>query len=128
MEDEDSEEEESPLMGDFLRKDSLFLSKDEIILNVGGRRYTVFRKTISRFPSTRLGKISRLKDVSAMVEHCDGVAANLACPELFFSRSWICFDQILNFHRTGNLHFDAEICALVYKTELGRKKLLTTFT
>ena len=40
-------------------------------------------------------------------------------PELFFNRSWLCFDQILNFHRTGNLHFDAEICALVYKTELG---------
>ena len=27
--------------------------------------------------------------------------------------------KILNFHRTGSLHFDPEICALVYKTELG---------
>ena len=55
-----------------------------------------------------------------MAEHCDGIIPNtLKTPELFFNRSWLSFDQILNFHRTGNLHFDAEICALVYKTELG---------
>ena len=53
-----------------------------------------------------------------MGEHCDGIIANTLAPELFFNRSWLSFDQILNFHRTGSLHFDAEICALVYKTEL----------
>ena len=53
-----------------------------------------------------------------MAEHCDGVIPNSLAPELFFNRSWLSFDQILNFHRTGSLHFDAEICALVYKTEL----------
>ena len=54
-----------------------------------------------------------------MAEHCDGIIPNtLKTPELFFNRSWLSFDQILNFHRTGSLHFDAEICALVYKTEL----------
>ena len=44
--------------------------------------------------------------------------------EIFFSRAWLCFDQILNFHRAGNLHFDSEICALVYKTELGMELTL----
>ena len=34
-------------------------SKEEIVLNVGGRKFTVFRKTLSKFPTTRLGKISR---------------------------------------------------------------------
>ena len=53
-----------------------------------------------------------------MAEHCDGIIPNSLAPELFFNRSWLSFDQILNFHRTGSLHFDAEICALVYKTEL----------
>ena len=56
-----------------------------------------------------------------MAEHCDGIIPNRLTPELFFNRSWLSFDQILNFHRTGSLHFDAEICALVYKTELGEE-------
>ena len=55
-----------------------------------------------------------------MSSQCDGIVSSARIPELFFNRSWLCFDQILNFHRTGNLHFDAEICALVYKTELGK--------
>ena len=60
----------------------------------------------------------RLREPEGLAEHCDGIIPNSLAPELFFNRSWLSFDQILNFHRTGSLHFDAEICALVYKTEL----------
>jgi hypothetical protein len=33
--------------------------KEEVILNIGGRKYQVFRKTISSFPGTRLGRLAR---------------------------------------------------------------------
>ena len=101
--------------------DNFSYSKEEMTLNVGGRKYLVFRETICRFPTTRLGKISRTRNVDDIREHCDGLITDGGHMEIFFSRAWLCFDQILNFHRAGNLHFDSEICALVYKTELGTK-------
>ena len=101
--------------------DNFSYSKEELTLNVGGRKYLVFRETICRFPTTRLGKISRTRNVDDIREHCDGLITDGGHMEIFFSRAWLCFDQILNFHRAGNLHFDSEICALVYKTELGTK-------
>ena len=57
--------------------------------------------------------ICRLKELEAMAEHCDGIIPNRISPELFFNRSWLSFDQILNFHRTGKSCSDQLINLLI---------------
>ena len=77
----------------------------------------MFRATIARFPTTRLGNISTISTISRIStilftgkisraatlgdtrEQCDGVTtADLSHGsrkvELFFNRSWLCFDQV----------------------------------
>ena len=59
-----------------------FCSKEEFTLNVGGRKYLVFRETISKFPTTRLGKISLMRNVDEMREHCDGIITDRGLQKL----------------------------------------------
>ena len=47
-------------------------STEELIINIGGRKYTVLRKTISSFPKTRLGKIAKTSnedEIRAVFKH-----------------------------------------------------------
>ena len=55
------------------------------------------------------------EEIEALV---DGYTCNDKKPEIFFNRNWQSFDAILHFHRTGSLHFEEEMCALVFKNDL----------
>ena len=56
---------------------------DKIKLVVGGMTFVTCRSTLNKYPNTKLG---RLTD-----------------DQYFFDRSWIMFDSILNYYRTGLL-------------------------
>ncbi|XP_051931800.1 potassium voltage-gated channel subfamily D member 3-like isoform X2 [Hippocampus zosterae] len=77
-----------------------------IILNVSGRRFQTWRTTLDRYPDTLLG--SSEKDFFY----------NEETKEYFFDRDPDAFRSILNFYRTGKLHFPRHECISAYDEEL----------
>ncbi|XP_069389974.1 A-type voltage-gated potassium channel KCND3-like isoform X2 [Paralichthys olivaceus] len=77
-----------------------------IILNVSGRRFQTWRTTLDRYPDTLLG--STEKDFFY----------NEEIKEYFFDRDPDAFRSILNFYRTGKLHYPRHECISAYDEEL----------
>ncbi|XP_072308686.1 A-type voltage-gated potassium channel KCND3-like isoform X2 [Eucyclogobius newberryi] len=81
--------------------------QDELImLNVSGRRFQTWRTTLDRYPDTLLG--SSEKDFFY----------NEETKEYFFDRDPDVFRSILNFYRTGKLHYPRHECISSYDEEL----------
>ncbi|KAG7494783.1 potassium voltage-gated channel subfamily D member 3-like [Solea senegalensis] len=77
-----------------------------IVLNVSGRRFQTWRTTLDRYPDTLLG--STEKDFFY----------NEETKEYFFDRDPDAFRSILNFYRTGKLHYPRHECISAYDEEL----------
>ncbi|XP_077458539.1 A-type voltage-gated potassium channel KCND3-like isoform X1 [Stigmatopora argus] len=77
-----------------------------IVLNVSGRRFQTWRTTLDRYPDTLLG--SSEKDFFY----------NEESKEYFFDRDPDAFRSILNFYRTGKLHYPRHECISAYDEEL----------
>ncbi|XP_020558859.1 potassium voltage-gated channel subfamily D member 3 isoform X2 [Oryzias latipes] len=77
-----------------------------IILNISGRRFQTWRTTLDRYPDTLLG--STEKDFFY----------NEETKEYFFDRDPDAFRSILNFYRTGKLHYPRHECISAYDEEL----------
>ncbi|XP_061780579.1 A-type voltage-gated potassium channel KCND2-like isoform X2 [Nerophis lumbriciformis] len=78
-----------------------------IILNVSGTRFQTWRTTLERYPDTLLG--STEKDFFFHEES----------GEYFFDRDPDIFRNILNFYRTGKLHYPRQECISAYDEELA---------
>ncbi|XP_074641437.1 potassium voltage-gated channel protein Shaw-like [Tubulanus polymorphus] len=78
-----------------------------VVLDVGGRKFKTWRSTLQRIPNTRL----------AMLNH-ESKYYNRETGEYFFDRSADCFEYILNFYRTGELHVPFSQCGWSVKLEL----------
>lgn len=82
-------------------------AQNRVTLNVGGIRYKVYKSTLKKIPATRL---SRLTESLANYD-----AAN---QEYFFDRHPGVFAQILNYYRTGKLHYPTNVCGPLFEEEL----------
>ncbi|XP_023808153.1 potassium voltage-gated channel subfamily D member 2 [Oryzias latipes] len=78
-----------------------------ILLNVSGTRFQTWRDTLERYPDTLLGSSER-----DYFFHEDS-------SEFFFDRDPEIFRHILNFYRTGKLHFPRQECICAYDEELA---------
>ncbi|XP_031167128.1 potassium voltage-gated channel subfamily D member 2 [Sander lucioperca] len=78
-----------------------------IVLNVSGTKFQTWRDTLEKFPDTLLGSTER-----DFFFHAD---AN----EYFFDRDPDIFRHILNFYRTGKLHYPRQECISAYDEELA---------
>uniref|UniRef100_A0A0R3RSS8 BTB domain-containing protein n=1 Tax=Elaeophora elaphi TaxID=1147741 RepID=A0A0R3RSS8_9BILA len=86
----------------------LELAMDErIILNVGGTRHETSQATLKKIPATRL---SRLTPSAANFDPL--------LNEYFFDRHPVVFSQILNYYRTGKLHYPTDVCGPLFEEEL----------
>ncbi|KAG5274762.1 hypothetical protein AALO_G00139850 [Alosa alosa] len=82
--------------------------KDElIILNVSGRRFQTWRTTLDRYPDTLLGSSEK------------EFFYNEEAKEYFFDRDPDAFRSVLNFYRTGKLHYPRYECISAYDEELA---------
>ncbi|XP_032444647.1 potassium voltage-gated channel subfamily D member 2 [Xiphophorus hellerii] len=77
-----------------------------IVLNVSGTKFQTWRDTLERYPDTLLGSSER--DFFFHEES----------NEFFFDRDPDIFRHILNFYRTGKLHFPRQECISAYDEEL----------
>ncbi|KAG5282708.1 hypothetical protein AALO_G00058990 [Alosa alosa] len=78
-----------------------------IVLNVSGRRFQTWRNTLDRYPDTLLGSSEK------------EFFFNEESGEYFFDRDPDLFRSILNFYRTGKLHYPRYECILAYEEELA---------
>ncbi|KAM6937235.1 A-type voltage-gated potassium channel KCND2-like isoform 4-T4 [Xenentodon cancila] len=77
-----------------------------IILNVSGTKFQTWRTTLERYPDTLLGSSER--DFFFHEE----------TNEYFFDRDPDIFRHVLNFYRTGKLHYPRQECISAYDEEL----------
>ncbi|KAE8615940.1 hypothetical protein XENTR_v10008667 [Xenopus tropicalis] len=78
-----------------------------IVLNVSGTRFQTWRNTLERYPDTLLGSTER------------DFFFNQDSGEYFFDRDPDIFRHILNFYRTGRLHYPRHECISAYDEELA---------
>ncbi|XP_012732183.2 potassium voltage-gated channel subfamily D member 2 [Fundulus heteroclitus] len=78
-----------------------------IVLNVSGTRFQTWRDTLERYPDTLLGSTER--DFFFHEES----------NEYFFDRDPDIFRHVLNFYRTGKLHYPRQECISAYEEELA---------
>uniref|UniRef100_H3C1T2 Potassium channel tetramerisation-type BTB domain-containing protein n=1 Tax=Tetraodon nigroviridis TaxID=99883 RepID=H3C1T2_TETNG len=74
-----------------------------IALNVSGTKFQTWRDTLERCPDTLLGSSER------------GVFYREATHDYFFDRDPDIFRHILNFYRTGKLHYPQQECVSATK-------------
>jgi len=80
---------------------------NRVVLNCGGIRHEVYKATLKKIPATRL---SRLTEALANYDPI--------LNEYFFDRHPAVFAQILNYYRTGKLHYPTDVCGPLYEEEL----------
>ena len=85
--------------------------KDRVIINVGGTRHECYISTIQSFPDTRLFWIA--ETAQKMVDFDPDLN------EFFFDRHPGCFENILNYCRTGKLHCPNDVCGPLFEEELA---------
>ncbi|KAJ1353968.1 Potassium voltage-gated channel protein egl-36 [Parelaphostrongylus tenuis] len=84
------------------------LSMDErVVLNVGGVRHETYQATLKKIPATRLSRLTpSLANFDPLLN------------EYFFDRHPAVFSQILNYYRTGKLHYPTDVCGPLFEEEL----------
>lgn len=82
-------------------------AENRVILNVGGIRHETYKATLKKIPATRLSKLTEaLANYDPMLN------------EYFFDRHPGVFAQILNYYRTGKLHYPTDVCGPLFEEEL----------
>nr|CAH7734561.1 unnamed protein product [Callosobruchus chinensis] len=82
-------------------------SENRVVLNVGGIRHETYKATLKKIPATRL---SRLTEALANYDPI--------LNEYFFDRHPGVFAQVLNYYRTGKLHYPSDVCGPLFEEEL----------
>ncbi|XP_054711708.1 potassium voltage-gated channel protein Shaw-like [Uloborus diversus] len=80
---------------------------NRVVLNIGGIRFETYKTTLKKIPATRL---SRLTEALANYDP--------VLNEYFFDRHPGVFAQILNYYRTGKLHYPTNVCGPLFEEEL----------
>uniref|UniRef100_A0A7E4VHN0 BTB domain-containing protein n=1 Tax=Panagrellus redivivus TaxID=6233 RepID=A0A7E4VHN0_PANRE len=89
------------------RKPSWMDSEHRVILNVGGIRHETYTHVLKKIPATRLSRLTpNLANYDPVLN------------EYFFDRHPGVFSMILNYYRTGKLHYPTNVCGPLFEEEL----------
>ncbi|CAK5081604.1 unnamed protein product [Meloidogyne enterolobii] len=95
-----------PLGQDF-DESTIMDSEYRIVLNVGGVRHETYKHTLKKIPATRLSRLTpNLANYDPVLN------------EYFFDRHPDVFAQVLNYYRTGKLHYPLDVCGPLFEEEL----------
>ncbi|XP_078527786.1 voltage-gated potassium channel KCNC3-like [Lissotriton helveticus] len=86
-------------------------SDSTLTINIGGVRFKTFSSTLKTFPGTKLANLTESHAPSTY-----DFDPNLN--EFFFDRNPSVFGYVMEYYRTGRLHFPSEICRSVFVEEL----------
>ena len=91
-------------------------AEDVLVLNVGGVCHQVCLTTLQKYPESRLGNLesssARNQPKNSHDEH------TIVQNKLYFDRNPDIFVTILDFYRSGKLHFKEELCPISFLDEL----------
>lgn len=76
-----------------------------IIFFKGGSRHETTVSTLEKLPNTRLGKLAKLRE--------EDEAYDPEKKEYFFDRHSRCFEVVLQYYRSEELHIDSSLCGSV---------------
>ncbi|EPB78670.1 K+ channel tetramerisation domain protein [Ancylostoma ceylanicum] len=80
---------------------------ERVVLNVGGVRHETYQATLKKIPATRLSRLTpSLANFDPLLN------------EYFFDRHPAVFAQVLNYYRTGKLHYPTDVCGPLFEEEL----------
>ncbi|XP_014277490.1 potassium voltage-gated channel protein Shal isoform X1 [Halyomorpha halys] len=96
-----------PLPPPPIPKDKRKADDEKLLINVSGRRFETWRNTLEKYPDTLLGSNER------------EFFYDEECKEYFFDRDPDIFRHILNYYRTGKLHYPKHECLTSYDEELA---------
>ncbi|XP_069692861.1 potassium voltage-gated channel protein Shal isoform X2 [Periplaneta americana] len=96
-----------PLPPPPIPKDRRKADDEKLLINVSGRRFETWRNTLEKYPDTLLGSNER------------EFFYDEECKEYFFDRDPDIFRHILNYYRTGKLHYPKHECLTSYDEELA---------
>ncbi|CEF60119.1 BTB/POZ-like domain and Potassium channel family and Potassium channel tetramerisation-type BTB domain and Potassium channel, voltage dependent, Kv family and Potassium channel, voltage dependent, Kv3 family and Ion transport domain and BTB/POZ fold domain and Voltage-dependent channel, four helix bundle domain-containing protein [Strongyloides ratti] len=89
------------------RKLSWMDTENRVILNVGGIRHETFMHVLKKIPATRLSRLTpNLANYDPVLN------------EYFYDRHPGVFAMILNYYRTGKLHYPTNVCGPLFEEEL----------
>ncbi|CAB3387706.1 Hypothetical predicted protein [Cloeon dipterum] len=96
-----------PLPPPPISKDRRKSEDEKLLINVSGRRFETWRNTLEKYPDTLLGSNERefFYDEDSK--------------QYFFDRDPDIFRHILNYYRTGKLHYPKHECLTSYEEELA---------
>ncbi|XP_013098793.1 potassium voltage-gated channel protein Shal isoform X2 [Stomoxys calcitrans] len=97
----------NPLPPAPIPKDRRKTDDEKLLINVSGRRFETWRNTLEKYPDTLLGSNER------------EFFYDEDCKEYFFDRDPDIFRHILNYYRTGKLHYPKHECLTSYDEELA---------
>lgn len=97
----------NPLPPPPIAKDRRRPDDEKMIVNVSGRRFETWRNTLEKYPDTLLGSNEREFFYDEETK------------EYFFDRDPDIFRHILNYYRTGKLHYPKHECLTSYDEELA---------
>jgi potassium voltage-gated channel Shaw-related subfamily C member 1 len=80
---------------------------NRVVLNIGGTRFETCKNILKKIPATRLSRLNE-----TLVNY------DPICNEYFFDRHPGVFSQILNYYRTGKLHYPNNVCGPLFESEL----------
>lgn len=97
-----------------------------VVMNVGGQKYETLIKNFANFPNSRLYRLVHANTPEDILRYCDrykpgfenGSPNDYTPAEYFFDRNWTGFAAILDTYRTGNLHLNANICAVMTRDDM----------
>ncbi|CAD5213030.1 unnamed protein product [Bursaphelenchus okinawaensis] len=90
-----------------LKHESWMDSEHRVILNVGGVRHETYQHVLKKIPATRLSRLTpNLANYDPVLN------------EYFFDRHPGVFAMILNYYRTGKLHYPVDVCGPLFEDEL----------
>lgn len=96
-----------PLPQPPLSDESARREDEKFVINVSGRRFETWRNTVEKYPDTLLGSSERDFFYDEQTK------------EYFFDRDPDIFRHILNYYRTGKLHYPKHECLMAYDEELA---------
>nr|AAK55542.1 potassium channel protein Shal 1.f [Panulirus interruptus] len=97
----------NPLPAPPIPKDKRRPDDEKLLINVSGRRFETWRNTLEKYPDTLLGSNEREFFYDEETK------------EYFFDRDPDIFRHILNYYRTGKLHYPKHECLTSYDEELA---------
>ncbi|XP_013793156.1 potassium voltage-gated channel protein Shal-like [Limulus polyphemus] len=97
----------NPLPAPPIAKQKQGIEDEKFVINVSGIKFETWRNTVEKYSDTLLGSNEREFFYDEVLK------------EYFFDRDPYLFRHILNYYRTGKLHFSKYECLMAYDEELA---------